>query len=410
MRILIALIILSGIFSFKVENNLQSYSAQLVFFIFSVGALGSYLIYQKNKWIGLLSGLFTIGFLRTYLFRDVELAGLYQETLIGVSIFLLYYVVRKMKVTEDILKWFLIPVGLNIVLILAQKFDGNVLPYIPEKMIGFLGNPSVSSCFITLSIPIVLRYYPKCFPILLITSWFAQSRVPFIAMIISGMVYLYYTNKKYYRVTALAIGTVLMLFTLHCFMFGIKDTALGKSKIFGTYWYKERGSMIVGTLDGIMHNPILGWGIGSFEPIMKKIPEIDSYYCGAYFNEGDYSTPHDITDLKSYMNHPHNEYIYGWWNVGIGYIILVLCLMRNISKRFTRKNVLPFSILVGGMVMGLGYFFAYPVWFFLILALGVYDNQEVVYAEEKRSKKDCKKGSKSCKTKDRNFVKGISYA
>jgi len=48
----------------------------------------------------------------------------------------------------------------------------------------------------------------------------------------------------------------------------------------------------------------------------------------------------------------------------------------DISKKFTRKSVLPFSILIGGMVLGIGYFFAYPVWFFLMLTLGVYDNQK----------------------------------
>ena len=62
--------------------------------------------------------------------------------------------------------------------------------------------------------------------------------------------------------------------------------------------------------------------------------------------------------------------------------MLLLLLIRDISKKFTRKKILPFSILVGGMVLGIGYFFAYPVWFMLILTLGIYDNQREVLCQK----------------------------
>lgn len=369
-RIIITLIILSGIFHFKLIEGTRFYPAQFGFFVFSMSVLGSYLLYKKNKWIGLLAGLFAIGFLKTYLLQQTDYMYLYKETIIGMSIFGLYYIIREMKIKQDILKWFMIPVILNIILILIQKFDGGIR-FIPVGGItGFLGNPSVTSTFIVLSAPIFLRYMPKAFPLLFFTSIICESRVPFIALVISSLVYLYYTNIKVYRVSMLAVLVVITLFVVHWGVFGIKDTALN-NQMFG---FKERASQQVGTLDGIMHNPILGWGIGSFQPIMKQIPEEESYYCGVAFNERDYAD-YESGGLRSYMNHPHNEYIYGWWNVGIMFPILLFCLMRDISRKFTRDNVLPFSILVGGMVLGIGYFFCYPVWFMILTVLAIYDNQ-----------------------------------
>src|SRR3990167_11087902 len=115
--LIIALIILSGIFNYQVPNETRYYPAQFSFFIFSSCIFGSYLLYKKNKWIGLLAGLFTFSFLKTFLLGQGELLYLYKEMLVGIAIFLIYYTVRMLKLKEDMLKWFLIPVALNIVLL-----------------------------------------------------------------------------------------------------------------------------------------------------------------------------------------------------------------------------------------------------------------------------------------------------
>lgn len=365
--ILIALIVLSGIFHYRGFFNTRFYPAQMGLFIFSVGVLGSYLLWKKNKYMGYLAVLFSLGFLKTYLGQNnVVLMYLYKEMIVGMSIFLLYYVIRELNVKENILKWFLIPVGLNILLIFIQKFDGNMYSFMPvDRVTGFLGNPSVVSTYIILAAPILLKYYPKFFPLLIIASAICDSRVPFIAMIASSLVYLWYTDKKKYKILLILSILALSIFSLRLFDKTVRDNHEA--------WIRERGSMIVGTLDGIKNNPILGWGIGTYEPIMQQIKEEDSYYLGAAFNaKRDYESS---SDPAIYMNHPHNEYIYNCWNVGIGFLILLLLLLRDIKRKFTRDNILPFSILVGGMVLGLGYFFCYPVWFLLILALAIYHNQ-----------------------------------
>lgn len=380
--LLIALIILSGIFHYRGFFQTRFYPAQYGIFMFTVSILGSCLIWRKNKWLGYLAILFTFGFLKTYLGQDnFVLKYFYREVISGAFIFAFYYIIRELDLKENILKWFLIPVGLNILLLFAQKFDGNILSFMPvERATGFLGNPSVTSTYIALSAPIFLRYYPKLLPFLIIAVCLCSSRVPFIAMVVSGLIYLWYMNRKIFKLALW--GTVIGIW-LFLSYFTITNENYMKNWVF---WFRERGSMIIGTLDGITHNPILGWGVGTFYPIISSISEKDSYYFGAYFNaKKDYDK--NAPDPGIVMDHPHNEYIYGWWNVGILFPILIFLLMRDISKKFTRKNILPFSILVGGMVLGMGYFFCYPVWIFLIITLAVYDNQGVKYATQKEKKK-----------------------
>jgi len=153
----------------------------------------------------------------------------------------------------------------------------------------------------------------------------------------------------------------------------LNGRCLLNDKLFGRYWFKERCAMQVGTLDGIKHNPILGWGLGSFKPMMMQIPEKDSYYCGAYFNSKDYAP--GGKDPITFMNHPHNEYLYGWWNFGILWIILLFFLIRDTIRKFKKEYILSFSILIGAFTLALGYFFIYPVWFIVALVLSIYHNQ-----------------------------------
>ena len=121
--------------------------------------------------------------------------------------------------------------------------------------------------------------------------------------------------------------------------------------------------MMVGTLDGIKHNPILGWGVGSFIPIMSKVEPKDSEYLGVQFN-----TPNAI------MNHPHNELLSGWWKIGISFPILISILFINFLKTLNRENIVTFTmVLIGGMI-SMGWFFTMPLSFLFISAFAIHEN------------------------------------
>src|SRR3990167_4114647 len=100
--ILITLISLNGVFFYKGYFDTPFRFSQYAFFIFSVGVLGSYLLYKKNKWIGLLGLIASFGFFRSYALQHVySIETLFQEFIGGVFIFLLYYIVRELNIKED---------------------------------------------------------------------------------------------------------------------------------------------------------------------------------------------------------------------------------------------------------------------------------------------------------------------
>ncbi len=368
--LLIGLIILSGIFFYKGHFDGRFKIAQYAFFILSSGLLGSYLLYKKNKWIGLLGAIAMLGFFKTFVFQNNIEEYLFKEFIGGVFIFLLYYAVRELNIKEDIYKWFLIPACLNIGLILIQHFDGIILDFMPVKEVtGFLGNKSLTACFLALTIPIFIRYIPKIIPILIVTVFLCESRVPLIVMLITTMVYYREINIKLYRIYL----SIFLIFISIFLMNIVLQKDFLNQKLLGYFWFKERGSMQIGTLDGIKHNPILGWGIGSMIPITSQVKEADSYYFGGYFNSKDYKTGKDPAII---MNHPHNEYLYGWWNFGILWVIGLIGLIVSIFRQFRKEFILSFSILIGAMILGLGYYFIYPVWFLVALVLGVYHNMQ----------------------------------
>ena len=377
--ILIVLISLNGVFFYKGYFDTPFRFSQYAFFIFSVGILGSCLLYKKNKWIGLLSALASFGFFRSYALQHTySIETLFQEFIGGALIFLLYYIVRELNIKEDKLKWILIPAILNIALLWIQKFDMNLLNFIrvTPKVTGFLGNPSLTIAFLCLTTPIFIKYIPKMIPILFLTGLMCESRIPLLALLVSMLVYYKFTNIKAFRVW----GFVLCLFIgflIFNLVIPLNGKCLLNNNLFGKAWFKERLSMQVGALDGISKNPILGWGLGSFIPIVSQIKEEDSYYCGQAFNSRVYSGANKDKNPAIIMNHPHNEYLYGWWNFGIMWVVLLIFLIRDTIRKFKEECILSFSILIGAFTLALGYFFTYPVWMIVALTLGIYHNMEV---------------------------------
>jgi O-antigen ligase len=353
-KLIITLIILSGIFYYAMVNQDRFYPAQWAFFIFSAGILGSLLLYEKNKWMGLLAGLCSLMFLKTFLFQHAPQFNLFENMLTGIGIFGIYYAVRQFNLTEDYLKWFLIPAILNIILIIIQTFDHNFLSFMPVNGVqGFLGNPSVSGCFIAMTTLIFVKFFPHGLFLLFFAIVLTKS-ITAITIFLTGLLCYAWLGKYPHR----------MILTILCVLLAASGLFYQRQRILSDV--RHRSAMYLGTLDGIKHNPILGWGIGSFEPIMSKIKPEDSRYGWGQFNYQD-----------AIMNHPHNEILYGWWNMGIMFPVLFFGLLWQVIRKFKRENALSFSILMGGVVCMMGYFLQPPLWFLLMMGLGIYHNQEV---------------------------------
>ena len=371
-RIIILLIILSGIFYYKTILPGQFHQSQFSFFIFSGGILGSLLLYEKNKWIGCMAGLASLMFLKSYLTMLGPRYVLFETTLVGIFIFGIYYASRQLKLTKEHLKWFLVPAILNIVLILVQRFDHTQSILTVPGITGFLGSTGKVGCFLALTTPLFLEFIPVLFPLLLVAIILCKSSVALAMCIVSTLVYLGFKNKKLFRIAVLILFMASSLFVI--------DTAL-KNREYGDLG--QRICYWMGTLDGIKHNPIFGWGIGNFENIWEKIPQADTVYWKPY--ACNWNT---VKGAEVIMNHPHNEVLLWWWFMGIGFPILFIGLCRDLIRKFTRDKILSFSILVGGFVYIMGYFVSYPSWILLMLTLGIYETREVCNAKSKKGSQE----------------------
>jgi hypothetical protein len=363
-KIIPFILTLSGVFNFKgilLEDRFSV--AQLGFFILSIGILGSYLLYKYNKWLGILAGWSAFIFFKTLLSRQAPPAYLLEYALCGSFMFLLYYIVRQLRFKEDILKWFLIPACLNIILIIIQKFDHNILFFLPvDRTSGFLGNTGWTACYLAITTPLFFKYFKKGLPFLFLAILLCNSIVALIAFVVS-LSFLLISRVTFYRPTILWVIIFIILFI----GLNIKYSPSLKAEV------RYRCSMCVGTLDGIKHNPILGWGMGSFTPIMLKVPEEKSIYCGVPFNSEDTKYGQKF-DNK--MNHPHNEILFNWWNVGIMFPILFLGLCWSIIRALTDKKLIPFAMLLAGFICLNGSQLMLPTWFLLIITLGIYETKE----------------------------------
>lgn len=341
------------------EDN-KFYVAELAFFIFAVGLLGAALIWHQSRIMGLIAAFSSLGYLKTYLLAHAPKSYFFESTIIAFGFFVLYHTLRAKDVRQDVLKYFLIPAVLNIILILTQAFDHHYMPFMPTNGVsGFLGNKSVSALYIGICAPLFIKYFKWGIPFMVAAILVCNAGVAFLAMVGSSLVYLWHTRRDNIMFHGFVCTLVVASICYLPFVVKHKTTILGEAQ--------GRISMWLGTLDGIKRNPIFGWGVGSFIPVISKIKPEDSVYFGVPFNGKQSNT-------VVIMNHPHNELLAGWWRIGIAFPVLCIAYLVQLVRQFKEVNVLSFSILVGCVIAGMGWFFTLPVCFLFVTALTTYEN------------------------------------
>lgn len=360
-NIFIGIIVLSGIFYYALvwdnlnaqnENN-SFYVAQLAFFMLSAGVLGSILIYEKNKWIGWLGVAYSVGLFKTFLFANASRVYMFESALIGFCGFFIYYFVRHTKLNQDILKWFLIPAVMNIGLVFIQYFDNSLFIPVPvEGVSGFIGREGMTAVYLAMTLPVFFKYFRwgiiPCFVAIVL----CHGAVGIVAGAMGSLFYAFNvrTRSEFVLWCVLVVVSCLWFSTTPRF-----DEVKGNAHL--------RASMIVGTFDGIKHNPILGWGVGSFVPIVSRITPEDSEYFGIRFNTE-----------NAIMQHPHNELLSGWWKIGIIFPILIITILWDFIRKYDKAFIASFTIVLISMVVSMGWFFTLPSLMLLIIAFGVFEN------------------------------------
>jgi len=300
---------------------------------------------------------------KTFLCDHAPRPYLFESTITGTSIFIIYYFVRHTNVKEDVLKWVLIPAWANIIMILVQRFDSSVLPILPvAEPTGFIGNKGMAASFLAITTPIFWKYCKKGIPFLFLAFWACNGSIGFLAGIISSLVYLFITKRKMF-----IFGMILLTAVSAWYIPRFIDGRVGQK---GETML--RLSMWARTFETSIHNPIFGWGVGSFQSVIARIPPDESEFFGVQFNTDDKGN-------RIIMNHPHNEVLSGWWKMGIMFPVLLFFLIGDILHKYRKELVLTFSMMVAGVVVGMGWFFKLPTLFLLILAFGIYENQRGDY-------------------------------
>jgi len=355
-KIFTFLIILSGLFFFKIGELERFFPAQKVFMFFSAFVLWGFVLYQKNKWIGIAIWLTSIGFLNSMLLCRAPHEKVFEFMLGAFSISFIYYCVRYLELKKNILKILMIPVIINIFVVFIQKFDHVSLPGLPvEGVTGLLGNKSFVGYYIAIISPVFWFYRKKFIPLIAATLIICTSFFGQVSFLVTSFIYILKTEKK--RVAAEFLVLVALIVAYIFLAPDVLDSFIPL--------VKRRLCLFVGTLDGIKHNPLLGWGIGSFEMISNRIPYGDIIFFGQSF------TSHNV-----YVNHPHNSVLYGWWSLGIAFPILLFFFIKDFLSKYTKDKLLPFLILLGGGVCSIGTFLTPPLWIAMAMALGVYENEK----------------------------------
>ena len=313
-----------------------------------------------------MAWLYGVIFLKTYLFNLTPYNLLFKEMFYAVSIFGVYYTIKKLKLKEDMLKWFLIPLFLNCLVVVIQVFDNGTLLMFPDRLCGFLGNMGLTGCYLAIGFPIVLKYQKKWVVPYIICIILTRSITALVAVLIITMLHFYHTNLKLWRIGILVLCMIALLFCINSVIFEQGVVTIHEDIM-------QRACMWTATLDSIRYHPVTGWGIGRFTHIMKQIPEEKSWYLGRAFNERDYAD-YESGKLKSYMSHPHNEVLYNMWMMGVGFLVIFIGLFRDLKRKFTVKELLPFSILLGGFVIMMGHFLSAPGWLLVMFGLSIYEN------------------------------------
>ena len=233
-----------------------------------------------------------------------------------------------------------------------------------DGMVGFLGSPDQVGIYSSLIIPVLLGLNPILLGLSLAGLFFSKSSFAVVAAISGCLFYSFYVNKKLFKglvILFLVLGSLFFLKVdrLRSIDFktrtgvwkhAIESTVKGEIRI-----RKKRHNLIINS------KPFLGFGFGSFLTIFPYVPQ-----------QGDFN----YVDEK--FTHAHNDYVEYFFDLGIGFIIILL-LMTDMVRRFIKarktKELMIYSsgLLIYG-INSMGHClsqFAVPG-LFLLLYLGMF--------------------------------------
>lgn len=231
--------------------------------------------------------------------------------------------------------------------------------------VGSIGSPNQTGIFFALTFPIMLYIHPLLGILNLIGLFISKTSFAFIAMVISGLLYLFFISKKIF---AIAILSVLLIGGI--FFLKIDKPKLCDFKTRLSVWDYAIQSVIGGRIEinknskDLIYkiNPICGYGFSRFLTIFPFVRQKNNF---------------NYADEK--FTHAHNDYIELFFELGwIGGILLILLIVNFIYSfikiKKSREIIALFCGLLSYLICASGNFLmqmAIPG-IFLIVFYGLY--------------------------------------
>ena len=360
------LLILGGSLIFSSFEGVKSaFDFPKVFYLVTAGGLfASFYLWRVNRLAGLFSGLVSLCFLRTSLYYMAPAHLISYNFITIFSCLGFYYIARRLSVSLEDLKKYIFPfILINIGMCFYQIFIyKGFMQFDVEQLTGFMGSTARVAPLLSMSIPLVVSKFGliASFPILFVL-YHCKTLFGIISAV-SGMFL--------FSVLQIPKKTTLILLCLLIALCGIYFRANEVKTMSPQVDY--RIAVWTETLDHIFRSEkhaLFGWGLGSFHAIFTNPDTLHKRVNGTVYNYKD-----------SWTNHPHNEFLLGWFEMGVGFIILSMTYLidlvqKMVKYRKDRELAVIFSSIVSLVIYANGCFLVMYLWAVAAVLLASFENR-----------------------------------
>lgn len=338
--------------------------------LFSICILTNIYLAMAILWIAFQYAYYNFtGMMGGYLINIFFACVLYQVT----------YNLVDGRVTEKIFKTLLAVGLLNVTYMVVQAlgydfiFLHNIHKTYSTELVGFMGIKCFMGMFFAALIPIAFYFNRLLALSLFVPVYMSEASMAMIGGIAAFLWCMYHHSKKVF------VAAVLVLVTAGS-VYVAKDSQSNTGL--------DRINLWVVSLQDAVKHPIIGWGpdsyrnVGEAKPFMyfKNYTTKKSAACMLNMETGRFIPPAGFKDPEDKVDpwdHPHNEYISIFYELGIIPIILLGFMIRDIRRRFRRQDSRQVAI-IGFFIAILCFSFAHfplhvaRIGYMIPIMLGIY--------------------------------------
>jgi len=314
------LLIMASVWRFPIVEDVRL-SFQLFFFISVTLFIAGVMWTKANKWLALL--LMLCLFSTFYPVLTKYSLGSFQ----GVIFASLWYLFLVLYVddTKALMDAMCIIALCNVAFLFmqAEGFDPIFAPLEGTKAlkVGLMSNKNEVATLLAFCAPAFFR--KKWFwglPLVCAGIVLAETAGALLALLVAVSVYIFATRR---RLAFIIVGFLILFGFLYYTL--VDKPGWERWKVWTTSWdvYKVR--------------PLLGSGLGHYKVV--------------------FSSPELQKRLGDYWSHPHNEFIKGTFEMGVGFVVFMAGYLVYIFRRFkSGANLIPFTALMAIFVNSMVFF------------------------------------------------------